>query len=254
MTLALDFPESLGSPLGRWDPRWKLAALLPAAVLVALLQALPPTGLALVGALSLALLGRLPRRWLLLRLGTLTLFLALFLLWLPFSGMPGPVWETGCLRLSLAGLHLALVLLLKACAVVTLMLVLAATGPLVETFKAAHALHAPGRLVQICVLTYRYIFLLVDELSRLRLALRVRGYRHRANLHSYRTVGHVAGTLLVRSAERAERVAQAMRCRGFDGCFRSLATFRTRSADVLLFLAVVAASSALLLWDLGLRP
>src|SRR5437868_4244073 len=82
------------------------------------------------------------------------------------------------------------------------------------------------------VLTYRYTFLLAEELGRLRIALRVRGYRNRANLHSYRTIGHVAGTLLVRSHERAERVGQAMRCRGFDGRFRSLTAFRTRWPDV----------------------
>ena len=45
-------------------------------------------------------------------------------------------------------------------------------------------------------------------------------------------MGQAAGTLLVRGYERSERVAQAMRCRGFDGCFRALATFRTRWSDV----------------------
>lgn len=249
MTLALDFPESGSSFLGRWDPRWKLAALLPAAVMAALLQSVPAASLALVSALVLAFLGRLPPRWLLARLGTLALVLTLFLLWLPFSGLPGPVWEIGWVRLSGEGARVALLLLLKASTIVTLMLVLAAIGSLAETFKAAHSLHLPGRLVQVCLLTYRYIFLVMDELGRLRLALRVRGYRHRANLHSYRTVGHVAGTLLVRSAERADRVAQAMRCRGFDGCFRTLTIFQTRAKDIILFLAVIGGATGLFLWD-----
>ena len=100
-----------------------------------------------------------------------------------------------------------------------------ATAPLEVTLKAAHALRVPGLLVQLALLSYRYLFVLGDELARLRVALRVRGYRHRANWHSYRTVGHVAGTLLVRGYERAERVGQAMRCRGFDGRFRSLTEF-----------------------------
>src|SRR5262249_325713 len=99
-------------------------------------------------------------------------------------------------------------------------------------------------------LTYRYLFLLADELGRLRTALRVRGYRNRPNLHSYRTVGHVAGTLLVRSYERAERVGQAMRCRGFDGRFRSLAAARTRATDVIFFAVVAGGTAGLLTWDL----
>ena len=42
MTLAFDLPGSLASPLGRVDPRWKLAALFLAAGIVAALQTLPP--------------------------------------------------------------------------------------------------------------------------------------------------------------------------------------------------------------------
>jgi cobalt/nickel transport system permease protein len=67
--------------------------------------------------------------------------------------------------------------------------------------------------------------------------------------HAYRTVGQVTGTLLVRGADRADRVAQAMRCRGFEGRFHSLATFRTRPADVLMFALMVGVSGGLVAWD-----
>jgi cobalt/nickel transport system permease protein len=127
------------------------------------------------------------------------------------------------------------------------------TAPWEVTLKAAHALRVPGLLVQLVALTYRYLHLLVEEVGRLRIALRVRGYRNRASLHSYRTVGHVAGTLLVRSSERAERVGQAMRCRGFDGRFRSLVDFATRPPDVLAFGLIVAWAGGLLAWDILLR-
>ena len=80
-------------------------------------------------------------------------------------------------------------------------------------------------------------------------ALRVRGFRNRPDLHSYRTIGQVAGTLLVRSHERSERLAQAMRCRGFDGRFRSLHAFRTTVADVLAFALVVGYAACVLAGD-----
>ena len=136
-----------------------------------------------------------------------------------------------------------MVILLKATATLTCVLVLLASAPLDVTLKAAHALRLPGVLVQLALLTCRYVFVVADELARLRVALRVRGFRNRATAHSYRTVGQVAGTLLVRGAERAERVGQAMRCRGFDGRFRSLTAFRTRAADVLAFVAVAFKSN-----------
>jgi cobalt/nickel transport system permease protein len=176
--------------------------------------------------------------------------LALFVAWLPLLPRPGDdsVALAG-VSVSLIGLRLAVVLLARAAALVTLMLVLVATAPLHDTLKAAHALYVPGVLVQIAALSYRYVFLLAEEFGRLRVALRVRGFRNRADRRSYQTIGQVAGTLLVRSHERAERVAHAMRCRGFDGQFRSLHAFRTAPADVLAFLLIVGAAAGLLTWD-----
>lgn len=255
MTLALEHLPRSESTVGRLDPRWKLAALVPAVAAVALLRTLPAAATALAAALLLATLSRLSLRWWLRRLAAALVLLGLFAVTLPFLlHGPGPSWEIGPLRASMYGLTVGLLLCAKAVAILLLMLILLATAELNDTLKAAHALHVPGLLVQLLVLTYRYLFVVSSELARLRVALRVRGYRNRATRHSYRTVGHVAGTLLVRGYERAERVGQAMRCRGFDGQFRSLTEFRTRLADVLFFLTVVAAAASLLAWDFLQRP
>src|SRR5205807_3520409 len=99
--------------------------------------------------------------------------------------------------------------------------------PFSRTMQAAESLGLPRLLARLALMSYRYVFVLADEFARLRTALRVRGFSNRANLHSYRTVGRVTGTLLVRGSARAERVAHAMRCRGFDGRFRALHDFQT---------------------------
>jgi len=239
------------SPLRHLDPRWKLAALLLSTALIAAVRSLIPVGVGLLGALTLAAIADLPWRWYLRRLAVVGLFVGFFTLPLPLLlDGPGPVWKIGSLSLSWYGVSVGLFVAGKALTVVTLMLVLLASAPLEDTLKAAHALRVPGLLVQLAVLTYRYIFVLAGEFGRLRIALRVRGYRNRANRHSYRTIGHVAGTLLVRGYERAERVGQAMRCRGFTGRFHSLAEFRTTISDVAAFALLVGCAAALLGWDI----
>lgn len=254
MTLPLDLTGRPDSPLGRLDPRWKLAALLLASGAASVLRCWPPALVALLAALVLAALARLPLRWYLVRIGTVGAFLALFVVFLPFMPHPGEAtWDVGPVSLSPSGVELAAVICLKSAAVVTLVLVLWATSPWQVTLKAARALRVPGLLVHLLGLTYRYLFLLAEEMQRLRIALRVRGYRNRANMHSYRTVGQVAGTLLVRSHERAERVGQAMRCRGFDGTYRTLAEFRTRPADVLVLALIVGGAAGLVVWDVFCR-
>ena len=140
-------------------------------------------------------------------------------------------------------------ILCKGVALVTLTAVLLATSPLDSLLKAARTLRAPGLAVQVGLLTYRYLFVLADEFGRLRVALRVRGFRNLPTRHGYRTLGRAAGTLLVRGHDRAESVHQAMRCRGFDGRYRSLAAFRTRPGDVLAFGVIAAASAGVLAAD-----
>ncbi len=261
MTLNLKHRQASASALGRLDPRWKWAALLPAVLAVALLNHLGPALLALLGALLLAVFGRLPLRWYLVRIGPVLVFVGLFVVWLPFLHARGPgpgsapgrqdgpveVYQVGPVEVYADGCRLAALIVVKTLAMVTLWLVAWATAPPEVNLKAARALRVPGLLVQLILLTYRYIFLLAEELGRLRIALRVRG--HRPGRRSYRTVAHVAGTLLVRSYERAERVGQAMRCRGFAGQFRCLVEFHTRPADVAASLLIVATACGLLAWD-----
>jgi cobalt/nickel transport system permease protein len=250
MTITFEPLPCPDSPLRRLDPRWKLAAFLLGTALVAAVRTLAPAGAALLGALVLAAVARLPWRWYLGRIAAVSVFVALLTGPLPFLlDGPGPVWAVGPVAVSWYGLSVALFVAGKALTVLTLMLVLLASAPLEDTLKAAHALRVPGLLVQLAVLTYRYVFVLAGELATLRVALRVRGYRNRANRHSYRTVGHVAGALLVRGYERAERVGQAMRCRGFAGRFHSLTRFRTTAADVATFALIVGCAGALLAWD-----
>jgi cobalt/nickel transport system permease protein len=254
---AMELRDLLGRPTGEasaaaraFDPRWKLAAAVVCVGLVLTLRHPGPAFLALAGSLALATIAGLPHRLLRTRLGIVAAALAFFVVPLPLLLRgAGPAWEVGPVTVSAHGLRAALLILCKGLAVATLLLTALATTPAGATLKAAHALRVPGLLVQLGVLTYRYAFVLGDELARLRVALRVRGFRNRPTRHGYRTVGHVAGTLLVRGHDRAERVGQAMRCRGFDGRFRSLAEFRTRPADVALFVALAAGAAALAGWD-----
>jgi cobalt/nickel transport system permease protein len=252
MTLSFELPTPPDSVLRRFDPRWKLAALSMAIAAVVPLSHPLPTLAAFAGALLLTCLARLPLRWCWRRVQILLPLLAGLVLFLPLVlHDDGPAWHLWNVRLSLYGLLAALRVALKALTILSLALVLVGTTPLPDLFKAAHALRLPGFLVQLTALTYRYIFLVVEEFGRLRTALRVRGFRSRASLHSYRVVGHVTGTLLVRSAERAERVGQALRCRGFDGRFRSLAEFHTSWRDVLLFSVIMVTAASLVLWQLA---
>lgn len=236
MTFAFSAPPIVDSVIARIDPRWKLAAAGVAMACIAALQHVPPTAAGFVIALLLALVARLPAPWVAGRLGALALALLPFAIVMP-------------LVQGAEGAQMALLLSLKALTIVTLVLVVLGTTSLPTLLNAMRALGLPAMFVHVVMLSYRYIFVLGDEADRFRRALRVRGFRPRTNRQTYQTIGHVIGTLLVRGGERAESVARAMRSRGFDGTFRSLAVFRTAGLDLACLAGVVAGAGSLLAWD-----
>jgi cobalt/nickel transport system permease protein len=227
------------SPWHRLDARWRLAGIVLACAGVVCLQqvgwALAALGLAVLALLT----ARLPAGWLLPRLGGIAAFLGLVVFVLPLT-VPGPRWSYGPLALSQPGLHLAGLVVVKALTVCALVLLLLASAPLAHTLRAAHRLYLPDSLVHLLLLTHLHAYLLAEDLGKARIALRLRRFRNRMTRHSYRTLGNLAGALLVRSHERAERVGQALRTRGFQGRFRSLQPFHTTAADVLGFLLLTA--------------
>lgn len=248
MTLALRYTAVPDSPLARWDARWKLAAILIAVAGIATLDHLLPTAMALGLTLVLLAFSRLPWRWVRVRLGLFAFASMPFVLILPFT-LDGEGWDEGSIHISEHGLVSGLAVFCRCVAIGSLSLILVGTAPVHHTIAAAHKLKVPGLLVLLCLLAYRYAFLLGDELRRLRVALRVRAFKTQMNRHGYRTLGHVTGAVLVRGADRAEHVAQAMRCRGFDGKFHTLIAFRTHTADVVFFLLMASVSIAVVLWD-----
>ncbi len=236
------------SPVHGWDARWKLVA---AAICLAALAGLrTPVVAAAAGGLAAGglLLARLPVRLVLGRLAAAQIFLLPCLMFLPFS-MGGETVAVGPLKPARAGLELTGVLYLRALALITVGLAVVYSTPMVTLLRGLQALHWPRLLVEITLLTYRYLFTLWWELTRMRWALAARGFRARGRVQNHRTLAQVVGVTLVRSVERTGRIQQALRCRGFDGRLRLRQPWRSSIADRLKTLAVGAGAVALWLWD-----
>jgi len=248
VNLAIRYHSIPNSPLARWDARWKLAAIVVCVAAIAALDHLEPAVAALAAGLILLVAARLPGRWIRLRLAVFALAALPFLILLPFT-LDGPGWELETIPISERGLIAGLAVFLRCLAIGSFALILVGTAPLHQTLAAAHRLRIPGILILIAQLAHRYAFVLSEELRRLRIALWVRGFRPRANRHSYRTLGHVSGAMLVRGSDSADGVADAMRCRGFDGRFHTLAEFHTNAADVVSCLLAILLAAGLVFWD-----
>lgn len=203
--------------IDRLHPRTRLLSMLAALVFVTVLHQPGVLIAMLAGAIALVWLAKRPWSELGHRLMHVEGFLLVLLLLLPFT-VPGQVlWSFGPISASHEGLARAVTVGLKVniCAL-TIFALIGGLEP-VRIGQAAESLGVPTRFVTLFLLTVRYVSVFRAESSRLTEAMRARAFRPGSNLHTWRTYGNLAGMMLVRSLERAKRVNEAMRCRGFTG-------------------------------------
>lgn len=134
---------------------------------------------------------------------------------------------------------------------VSLLSLIVMTTPFSAIVAAMRELRIPVALVWIIAVTYRYLFLLFDELQRLILARNSRTTGTAGVREGWRDARRVSGTFLLRTLDRGERVGRGMRARG--GARSPSPYGRSRAVDtfdyVLIALAVVAVvGSGVLRW------
>ncbi len=117
---------------------------------------------------------------------------------------------------TLEGLHKGTKIAAQVLAGVSLVLLLSMTTPSHKFLQGVRWFRCPEIIIELAVLMLRYIFLLLEEGSRIREAQRVRlGFASsRKALRSSATLG---GMLFIRAYDRAGRSLEAMQCRGYRG-------------------------------------
>lgn len=122
-------------------------------------------------------------------------------------------------------------ILLKGILTVTAVLLLISTVGMDQLAVSLRQMRVPRLFVTTLLLIYRYLTVLGGESSRIQ-----RAYALRAPSHSgvrFHVWGSLAGHLLLRSFDRAERVHQAMLLRGFNGAFHFGAPPRLNWQDII---------------------
>jgi cobalt/nickel transport system permease protein len=122
-----------------------------------------------------------------------------------------------------------LAILLKGSLTVTAALLLIAVTGMEKLAATLCQLKVPRLLVTVLLLVYRYIYTLSDEAARIQLAYALRAPDHPGIRPA--AWGSLAGQILLRSFDRADRLYQAMSLRGFTGVIPTGPAGRFRRAD-----------------------
>jgi cobalt/nickel transport system permease protein len=243
-------PFAIGSSfLHRLDPRVRVTAATAYSFVVALAMQFWVLNAALVISLALVLLSRVSLKEVGKRLLVVNGFIFMLWLLLPATFGGEVLYRLGPVPISRPGIILAARITLKSNAILLCFIALIATMPLATLGHALGRLGVPSKIVLLLLMTYRYIFVFEQEYLRLWRAVKIRAFRPKTNLHTYRTYAYIIGMLFVRAAARAERVHQAMLCRGFRGKFHSLQEFQTTSAAYIFAAVMTAVLLAMIVFE-----
>lgn len=197
-----DPPSRQNSPIHRLRPAVKLAS---ACLCVAFAIACPKNQPVLLliptlFLLAVAVISKIPPRYLLKRillLEPLVLGAGLMLLFQPGGGKLFALLVARCTLCLIA------------------MTLLAQTTPFSEILQIFRKIHVPALLITTLALMHRYLFVLADESARMRRARACRTFSPRKKF-AWKTLASVITQLFLRASERAQRIYDAMRARGWE--------------------------------------
>jgi cobalt/nickel transport system permease protein len=246
-------PFAAGSSwIHRLDPRFRIVIAVVTSIVVALSSEFPALLTAFTVSGLLVCLAGLHLRDVLKRMLSILGFILLIWAVLPFTYEGEPFFHVGPLVLTKPGVFLSARITIKSITIVLIFISLVSTMTIATLGHALGRLYLSRKLVMLFLMTYRYIFVIEHEYQRLTTAMKIRGFRSRTNLHSYRTYAYLIGMLFVHASIRAQRVQNAMLCRGFKGQFYSLVEYKSSSQNWIFLIMMIWVIFLLIMMEIRL--
>ena len=127
----------------------------------------------------------------------------------------------GTVTVSGHGLMVLWNVAIKSTISVLAVILLSSTTPFPELLRGMEKMRIPHMFTTLLSFMYRYIFVLIDEMQRMRRARDSRGWKGKW-IWQAKVIGHMIASLFIRSYERGERVYAAMLARGYGGEVQTL--------------------------------
>jgi len=231
----LDRYSDRDSLLHKLDPRTKIVTTIAFILAVALTP--PPSWQAfalyfVIVAIAI-LISKIPPLYVLKRSLVIVPFVLLIGIFIPFlkPGDASGSYNVWIWNVSHSGLMVLWGIAIKSWLSILSLILLSATTTFAELLKGLEQLRMPKLMIMILSFMYRYLFVMVDEVSRMKQARDSRNFGGKRTWQ-LKTIGNMIGTLFIRSYERGERVYGAMVARGFEGQMRTLSSLQFRAADL----------------------
>jgi len=234
----------------RLDPRTRIIAAIILSFATALCDNLYLAVLYFVISILLITMAQLKPVDVVKRLKPLFWFLLMIWIMLPLTVDGDILYRFYGLKITGQGVVLCCQITIKSITILLLFVALIATMTIASLGNGLHRIHVPDKMVFLVLMSYRYISVIEDEYKRLLRAAKFRGFIPGTNVHSYKTFAYLAGMLFVRASLRAQRVHQAMLCRGFNQKFHTLDDYPPNRLNLIFLMGISVASIGLVIIEM----
>jgi len=249
----LDRYSDLGSIIHRLDPRVKTIFFF--ALILVIVSTPPQETVKFLGyflmLLILLLLSRVPFLYVFARTLVIIPFVLMIAIFIPFfkGGEVAGSYNFLTLHLTISdkGLLILQNILIKSWLSVLSLTILTSTAKFSSLLKALEILKTPRVLILIASFFYRYMFLLVDQIMKIKNARDSRSFKKNP-LYQLKIFGYMIGELFIRTYNRAERIYLAMLSRGFNGTIYTLESFKIKGFDLYFLGGLVTILFLIRLW------
>ena len=232
------------------DPKTRIIAVLILSFATALCDNFFVAVLYFIISTVLIIMARLNIKNVIERIKPVFWFLLMVWILLPITFDGQILYQFSWLKISDTGVILCCKITIKSITILLFFTSLVATMTIASLGNALHKLYVPDKMVFLLLMSYRYIAVIEDEYRKLLRAAKFRGFRPKTNLHSYKTFAYLAGMLFVRASFRAQRVHQAMLCRGFNQKFHSLDIYQANRFNLIFLTGVFTAGLSLVILEI----
>jgi cobalt/nickel transport system permease protein len=253
----LDEESAIESPIRSLNPKTKFITIIAVVLFIVSTpaDAFGVFALFLVLALVLIMVSRVPAAVFLKRALIALPFIVVALAAVPFipegHGAASYSLGIGSAAVTRTGLLLVSNVLCKSILSIVFLTLLISSTPFRDLLLGLRELHVPSFITDTLSFMYQYLFIIMDEAQRVVLARDARLYGNRW-IWQAPVIGHMIGSIFVRSFERGERIFLAMKARGYDSQIVRKATNPLKAPDYIFGITVILGACVIRLLGIGL--
>ncbi|MGQ9468965.1 MAG: cobalt ECF transporter T component CbiQ [Nitrososphaerales archaeon] len=242
--------SSLNGFIQSIDPRVKIFSF-TAFILVAITaRSITSLMILIMITFLLSITSKIPLKFFIIRTSFTPMFVAVIALPLLFITPGNSIFTISyyeyLISITMEGVYKTLQFTLRVWACVNSLILLVLTTRFSNLVHAMERFKVPRVFTMMGFITYRFIFLLINEAYRMVLARESRIVKKESKLKAMKSLASMISTLFIRSYERGGRVYLAMIARGYKGSMKSLSKTNIDSKDVVFVFTIIAISIIIL--------